>query len=770
MPAPFGSAFNDPEVQAALARLAELDMTALAEAQQPAPIAPHGSALNDPGVQSALANLAQIDAASLSQIDAAAISQAQGESAHGSGFNDPHVQRALAAFMEQTHAAPPPTLHVLKNALNGGELAPDILARHDLPRYQMGCEKLLNMIPLASGGITKRPGLSFVANAQGQNSQSRLIPFVYSASEQLMLHFLALDQGCLLFIIDRDGKGGQPLACSLPYSASDIGALSYVQCGKVVYLAHSKHKPAKLIWDGTTFTYEIVDFQNRTLIPSIASLEIVGVPNASWGWRHYCVTAVNEETGEESLPSEVMSLQTSPLNTGFMCQITINPVANANEYRVYKLRGGEYGFIGRVTDGSNIFRDQGYEPDTSDPPPKEQRFFANEGDYPSVVFLHQQRLGWAATDNDPLTLWLSQTSNFECLSYKTPPQDDDAIEATLASTQANRILWCMSDRSGLAIGTAGEEWYLTGASGEGSTLTPNSLAFQPQTRYGTEAGTEALRAGSSLLFIQRGGRMIRDLGYSFQTDRYEAQELTTLARHIFRFARVRDWAWQGSPANILWCVTDSGRLAGLTYMPEHEVVAWHRHETQGRIQCAATLDDSQGRSRLWLVCEREDNGEKECHVEILDEIFMGFPDAWDNCQHMQAMPEHLDGKARLPFRARAIPCLPQGQLENGSSAMRVKKINAVSVTVINSMPIACAVHSQNAASTKPLPLPCPGQTSHERLAQRHWTEQPAEWHCPIGAGFRDGARLELICDGPTPATILAVTASMEIASETGGQV
>lgn len=703
-----------------------------------------------------------------------------------SGLRAPQVRQALAGMEQAAQMIQAQGGALVKNALNGGEVSPDLGARYDIARYTQGCESLLNMIPLPGGGVTKRPGLLFVGNAgeEGRtNILGRLYPWTYSASLAYMLLFQVLEDNAtpaMIYYMNRNGvQLPRMTGVTLPYKGRDIFEVCCCQVGKVIYMAHPKYRPGKLVVEVTdsgvplaqptpTFRYEELDFSARKQSLGILSIFEEGQRPSGLATHYYLVCGVDDDTGEEYLPCPVPGMGTyAPQSAnGYHWVIRIGKTPNCSEHRIYKQRGGEYGFIGRITDGGTEFHDFNYEPDVSDQPPTAQEFFQKEGDYPSIVFMHQQRLGWASTDNDPLTIWMSQTSNFECLNYKTPPNDDDGIEATLASSQANRILWAVSDRSGLALGTEGEEWFLTGADGS-SAITPSSLSFQPQTRYGAAANVDPVRAASSLLFVQRGGRLIRDLGYSFAADRYEAQDITLLARHLFRFATVADWCWQQAPSSILWVVLSSGKLIGLTYMPEQEVCAWHRHETAGDFLSCATLQDSQGRSRLWVVVRRRvpqpDGTVRIAHyVEIMDNVFEGYPDAWD-AGAARPQPVYADGQARHGYQARCVPCIP----EAGATPLRVRKVNGVKVRVINSKPIAARIISQNAPPTDLVPLPFPtatGNATHQGYVAR------ADWSCPIGAGFREGARLELVCDGAGPATILGIALSCEIATENGGQV
>lgn len=692
------------------------------------------------------------------------------------------AEAAQAAQAFQEMAQPAPSLHTVKNGLNGGELSPDAQCRFDLPKYQLGCELLLNMIPMLTGGITKRPPLKFIANLGSGAEATRLLPFVYSSSVQFMFLICASPTGkASIKWIDRDGNGAPAAACTLPYQGSQIQNLSIAQCGKVLYFAHPKYPPGKVVVDiheggSPSLKYEQIKFRIKTPAPASISPEW----NGDWDWdvcrkQYYCATAIDKDTGEESTPCPPFEIYCpEPNSTIGLVNITVARVPNCKEYRIYKRLGGSYGFIGRLVigegegDGKDHFYDTGIALDVADPPPDNpENCFEKSGDYPSIVFIHQQRLGFAASDNQPLTIWMSQTSNFECRATKSPPNDDDAIEATLASTEANRILWAVPDRTGLAIGTEGGEWYLTGADGSGA-VSPNSLSFQQQTSYGSEPGIEPVRCEKSLVFCQRGGRHVRDFGYSFQADRYEASDLTLLAHHLFRFTQIKSWAWQANPDCILWIATKAGQLLGVTYLPEHEITAWHRHETPGGLfQSVATLDDSDGRSRLWAVVLR--SGGRYC-LEILAPRFEGLPKAdWDWGASGE-IPIHLDGPDKAEFRARCIPCIPEGQAEGGLSALRLRKLNTLKARVVNSEPFYCRVTSQNAPDTEWMQVPAKTTTPNAKKYGRMEFAEIADWATPLAAGFREGARLELIFDGPKAATVLGIAIDMEISAGGGGQV
>ncbi|MCM1235961.1 MAG: hypothetical protein NC489_38210, partial [Ruminococcus flavefaciens] len=256
MQRPYASNFQDPKVRNALGKLAEL-----ASAIQPIPTGCNEKLTAMQRQAQAMRALAEM------------ASRGQPVATGGPGpkiealAKMRELERGIAERASQSQGAPCAAL--IKQGLNGGELSPELGMRHDLPRYQMGCEVMLNMCPLTGGGMTKRPGFQFVSGTGGADA-ARLIPFVYSASISLMLMFLANSNRGQLYILDRDGKAEAVAACTFPYTASELGELSLCQCGKFLYAAHRNHPPAKFVYDGSTFTYEIINFKITTPTPSIA--------------------------------------------------------------------------------------------------------------------------------------------------------------------------------------------------------------------------------------------------------------------------------------------------------------------------------------------------------------------------------------------------------------------------------------------------------------------------------------------------------------------
>jgi len=191
--------------------------------------------------------------------------------------------------------------------------------------------------------------------------------------------------------------------------------------------------------------------------------------------------------------------------------------------------------------------------------------------YPSCVTFFEQRLVFANTNNNPQTLWFSQSGDYENFTEGT--DSDDAMNFTIASNKVNAIRYLAASRS-LLVGTVGAEFLVTGSDSVNG-LSPTNINIRKQSAYGA-ANKDAISVGNLVLFLHRAKRKIRELTYNYDSDNYIAPDLTVLADHVTE-SLVNEFAYQQEPASILWVARTDGVLAGLTYQRTENVIAWHRH-------------------------------------------------------------------------------------------------------------------------------------------------------------------------------------------------
>jgi hypothetical protein len=236
--------------------------------------------------------------------------------------------------------------------------------------------------------------------------------------------------------------------------------------------------------------------------------------------------------------------------------------------------------------------------------------FSGVRGYPRAVAIHEQRLCFGGTSHQPNTVWCSKVDDFE--NFQLGSSADDGLQFTVASSEGNRIEWMFSQKR-LMLGTSGDEWTIGGAD-SGQAFSATNVQAQKQSSFGSKT-MRAILLNDVLLFVQRRGRKVRELTYNFERDGWVAPDLTVLSEHVTQGELV-ELAFQQQPDAILWAVRGDGQLVGMSYERDQEVVAWHRHTTDGEFESVATVYGLSGADdEVWLVVKRTINGQTKRYIE-----------------------------------------------------------------------------------------------------------------------------------------------------------
>lgn len=345
---------------------------------------------------------------------------------------------------------------------------------------------------------------------------------------------------------------------------------------------------------------------------------------------------------------------------------TSNPVAivwvavtGASDYIIYKeittttASTGVYGYLG--TSKSLAFDDLGTAADINDNPPTNRDLFEAAGDYPSTVTYIQQRRVFGNSDNDPEKVWLSQTGNFKNFTAKTPTQDDDSVSFLLAGRQVNSVRHII-DVGKMIVFTAGGEWSIQGDAA--GIITPTDVN-PTQYGYNGSGSLPPLVIGGNALFVQARGSVVRDLSFDFTSQNYRGNDLTIFSAHMFDEYTLVDWTYQQIPHSIVWVARSDGSLLGMTYVREHEMWAWHRHDFAGGLVENVTAIPNGNEDSLYLTIKRVIDGRTTRYIEILnsrqvsealieDAVFMDSALSYDG-RHTGATTMTMSGGSTWAF-------------------------------------------------------------------------------------------------------------------------
>jgi hypothetical protein len=380
------------------------------------------------------------------------------------------------------------------------------------------------------------------------------------------------------------------------YETDDLSTLRFTQSADVVTIVHSDYVPRELTRSGdTNWSIDDKDFEPAQPAPT----NLTGSAGSAATW---VVTAVNEENFEESLASNSFTGAATP-NT-----LSWTAATGASQYNVYKIQNGIYGLVGVA--GSTSFADSGITPDLTINPPTARNPFSGAGNFPSTVAYIQQRLSFANTDNDPEKVWMSRVGKFGNFTKSPSLQDDDAVDFIIAGAQVNEVRH-LFDLGRLIAFTSSSNYLISGdASG---IITPTDINLRQQEYYGAN-NLSPIGVGSSGLYVQSQGSIIRDLNYNFNRDGYDGNDLTIFSNHLFDNYNLTDWAYQGIHHSIVWVVRNDGMLLGMTYVPDQQLIAWHRHDTDGTFENVTSVPEGT-EDFVYFIVNRTINGRTVRYIE-----------------------------------------------------------------------------------------------------------------------------------------------------------
>lgn len=232
--------------------------------------------------------------------------------------------------------------------------------------------------------------------------------------------------------------------------------------------------------------------------------------------------------------------------------------------------------------------------------------------FPCSTAYFQQRRAFAGSDLKPETLVLSQIGLYNNFNTTPVALDTDALVLSIAGEQINTIKAMVPASYGLLLFTTGGSFLLNGGSPY-APLTPASVSVQAQSSVGIN-DLMPLRVNADVLYVQNKGNRVRNLTFAWQRQAYQGSDISSLAAHLFDGYNTTDWTWAEEPFKIMWAVRDDGRILSCTYVPDQEVFAWSRHDTQGSFTSICSVPEN-GADAVYVIVQRHvPEGDTDCGV------------------------------------------------------------------------------------------------------------------------------------------------------------
>jgi hypothetical protein len=563
-----------------------------------------------------------------------------------------------------------------------GQLSPKLDGRTDLTKYYNGAKTLKNFTIQPHGGASRRPGTVFIHEVKDSSQEVRLIPFEFSTVQTYILEFgnqyirFYKDKGIItesavsisgitqanpavvtatshgynngdhviinsvsgmvqvngktftvankttntFEIQDVDGNnvnsssftayasGGSVYRIyeiSSPYAAADLSNIKFAQSSDIMYLVHPDYAVRKLTRTGhTSWSLTEVEFNTPPFQPHngedttiTASHNAVGATST---FTASAITGINGGAGFKStdVGRAIHFHDGHAIITSFTSTTVVAGLVKVA--------------LGSGTANTDFALGS----------------FSTTTGHPSCVTFFEQRLVFAGTNEEPQALFFSKVNEYENFDdgYHTSVTDTSAMFYTIASNKVNTIRFLSSQRS-LIIGTTGGEF--VASAGASQPLSPTNVQIQRQTSYGC-ANIDAVQVSNVTMFLQRAKRKLRELTYSFDFDSYVAPDMTILSENVTE-SGIKELSYQQEPDSILWGARLDGRLIGLTYQRNEDVVGWHVHELGGsfgsdsfsHVENIATVPGDVNEDDLYLVVKRTVNGNTRRYIEYLTDYNFG---------------------------------------------------------------------------------------------------------------------------------------------------
>jgi len=502
--------------------------------------------------------------------------------------------------------------------------------RTDFAKYFNGATNIENFVVLPHGPVTRRPGTYFVSEIKTSANNTRLIPFTFSTEQTYVLEFgnnyirFFKDSGQIVesnktisaitkanpAVVTSNGHGfsngdfvniygvvgmteinnttfkvsnkstntfelqnvdgtninstnfttyssggiiNRIYQITTEYTTAQLFDLKFAQSADVMYLCHPDHEPMKLSRTGhTSWSLTEVDF---------------GTNGPYFDANTTATTITPQQTAAATGKTLTLSATTGVNNNQGWLTTDVG--------RIVKFNGGTAKITSRTNSTVAVATIVDAFTNTNATAAFQLGSFSDTNGFPSSVSFFEQRLVFAATNDQPQTIFFSKSGDYENMAAGV--NDDDAMVYTIASNQVNAIKAMKATRTLIVMTTGGE---YSVSSGNASAITPTNISIVKQSNYGS-ASVDALSIGNATIFLQRAKRKIRELAYNFDTDGYVAPDLTILSNHITETGVVQ-MDYQQEPYSVVWAARTDGILSGLTYNRLENVVAWHRHILGGK--------------------------------------------------------------------------------------------------------------------------------------------------------------------------------------------
>jgi hypothetical protein len=479
-----------------------------------------------------------------------------------------------------------------------GEVDPLLKARIDIPQYFNALDKARNVFIQPQGGADRRPGLQYVdeiPSAASPANGTMLVPFTFSTTQSYMLLFV--NNRMYVYkdkelVTNINGSGNDYLTTTI--GSSLLSTMNYTQSVDTLILVHEDMTPFKVVrgashstWTISAITFDFVPQHAFTITTTAGAHNLT--PTATDG------NVTFSTSGGSFIASNVGDYIEATDGIGrariikYVSSSEVDAVVEIPFFDANAIAAGDW------------FLESGYEDTWS----------ATRG-YPRTVTFHEGRLYFGGTKERPNTLFGSRVNRFFDFNPGNA-LDDDAIEATLDTGQANPIIGLFSGRD-LQIFTKGGEFFVPQASLD--PITPSNIVVNGATKRGSKEGLRPVGVESGTIFIQASGKAVREFLFSDSDLNYVSNNVSLLSSHLL--SEPLDMALRKATSttegDLLIVINTNGTAVTYTILKDQNITAASLASTDGEFVNVAVDVET-----VYFVVKRNINSTDVYYIEAFND-------------------------------------------------------------------------------------------------------------------------------------------------------
>lgn len=475
----------------------------------------------------------------------------------------------------------------------GGEISQSMRARSDLQSFENACERMENFYPTRQGGAKFRPGSAVFGTTDGVPDAITFLTFQYNETDSYIIEatplmFRYYDSGGILSYGPGSGKTGAVVGLEkgtntfivhVDATASATGFATGNTCS-----FFGIEDPGYEALNGMSFTPSAVgasSFSGGDIAVTIPytgnTTEAAFAPTSGtpYGFAHVCTTtsftaaeipylqyAQKDDrmwitSGQRRPVTLSRSLGgttgDSAVTVGWRSALTLV----SNNYVQFTLAN----YAGNLSGGGNAFS-------TAD-------------NYPRAVALHEGRLWWGGTVNDPDTVWGSKLGIYDDLTFTSPASttDTESLQYKLAG-DADTITHMASTKDFLYIQCLGGALALDGGA-PSLEITPTQVAARRLHDKGSHSYLPLIKKDQDIFFVEKNSKQVRKLSYSFDKDKWSPIDMSQFSPDVvdsktgvtYSIAAAANKSGERDQAFFL---KNDGTIAVMTYDDFSGQIAWSR--------------------------------------------------------------------------------------------------------------------------------------------------------------------------------------------------